>query len=223
MPDGGRELVRAGRARHALAVPALEGLHRAAPHTARRARADRRGRWSTGSATPSPSAPTRPAVARNLPTMPILRSLERPVAEVPGDEHRHRHTGQVVVVAVGEQVLSRRRTTRRVRWCRRRSRPRSAATCSRWRRAPRRRPRHVGEPHGDHGLAQHPLHRTTHAEVGDQRQRRHELRELHRFGRHARSVPINPMLPYGQGGQHQLGATPSSTLHGEHTELRQIG
>ena len=65
-------------ARHALAVPALEGLNEGNGHRRRRDRAGRASSladWQCDSIT---CCTLRPAVARNLPTMPIRRRRELP-------------------------------------------------------------------------------------------------------------------------------------------------
>ncbi len=97
------------------------------------------------------------------------------VAEVASDEHRHRHPGEVVVVRVGvEGRLVAEQLGQFARVGRARD-PREERGVVGGRAHLGRDAGRVGEPHRDDGLAQHPLHRTAHAEVGDERERRNQL------------------------------------------------
>ncbi len=182
--DGGCQFSLADTTGDALSVPALEGL-------------DERSRHGLAEVEPTGEIAGRLAVrlhhslhtstggGEELADHADPAQPRAAVAEMLGDEHRHRHRGEIVVVAVRVQVHLVAEQLGQFARIGRTSDP------GQKRRVVGRRAHLgtdagvVGEPHRDHRLAEHSLHRPTHPEVGHQRQRCHQLGEFHRFGRHS--------------------------------------
>ena len=176
--DGRSETTGTSRPGHPFPVPSFERLQQ---------------RLAYGRAQPEPfgKIARHPAVRlhqllhratggrQEFPDQPDPAETRLTATEMAADEHRHGDTVQVLIAGIGVQpdLIAEQRCqlsgvdgTAHPRQQRRVIRRRAGRLIH-----PGLRP----QPHGNDGLAQHPLHRPPHPKIGDKRQHRHQLGKSH--------------------------------------------
>ena len=158
------DVIGARPAGHALAVPALEGLEQRGAHLL--AEPELVGEVARRLAVLLHHALHRTARRREEVPDHADATHRRPAtAEVARHEHAHGHRGQVSVVGVGVELLLLAEEDRDVARIGGTADPGEQGGVVGGRPHGRVDPDRVGQAHGDDGLAQHPLDRTTHPQV----------------------------------------------------------
>jgi hypothetical protein len=195
--DGRSQAVGAGRPGHSPPVPPLEGLSQRIAH--RRTQPQLIGKVASLLAVRLHHPLHRPARrGQELPGHPDPVETRLTAAEMTGDEDRQADTPQVPVARVGVELHLVAEQRCHLTGVDGTSHPRQQRGIVRGHAGGPIQPGRRPQAHGHHGLAQHPLHRPPHAQIRDQRQRRHQLGESHRTQGIRSHHPILPLMPAEQ-------------------------
>jgi hypothetical protein len=190
--NGRREVIAAGRARYPPPIPSLKGLQQRLAH--RGAELQPPGKVARLPAVHLHHPLHRPARGRReLPDHPDPVEPRPTAAEMTGDEDRQGRAVQIRLARVRVQLGLIAEQRRHLTGVHSTAHPRQQRRVIRRHAGSRIHPGRRPQPHGDHGLAQHPLHRAAHPQVRHQRQRRHQLGQADRPRRIRSHRPIIPL------------------------------
>ena len=190
---GGSQSIGAGRTRYPSAVPPFECLQQRLAHL--RAELQPLSEITRCLAVRHHHMLHRVAGrGHELPDHPDPAKTRPAATEMTGDKGRQRDTPKILVARVGVHLGLVAEQRRHLTGLGGTAHP-CQQRCVVRRRAgrllhPGRRP----QPHGDDRLAQDPLHRPSHSQVGDKRQGRHQLGESHSHRGVRSHQPILPLL-----------------------------